>query len=280
MWFRSAILITFLLFAPLLRAEDAPIHFTRVRLINADVIAPAERQVIERRLLQRLRVQTAAVTDAYSLEQAVHESTERAADEFRQRGYFRAAVEHSIVERSVKGARHIQVDLRVHSGALHRLAKISFQTSNILGQQEMRRAFPIRDGEIFNSAKIRNGLEDLRSQYVENGYINMMAVPEVTINDINHMVSMMIALHEDKQYRIGRVFLFGFKPHDETAIRRILKPGLPFAPSLSRKVFARYPVLRDENTLIRFNKEDGTVDLHFELPGYESHRFTLPNPVL
>lgn len=61
---------------------------------------------------------------------------------------------------------------------------------------ELRPQFPIAAGEIFNTAKIRQGLDALRKTYASNGYVDFTPVPVTIVDDKDRTVSLQIDLQE------------------------------------------------------------------------------------
>lgn len=73
----------------------------------------------------------------------------------------------------------------------------------------MRTAFLIADGEIFDREKIAAGLENLRSLYGTNGYVNFVAVPETTIDEDARSISLKVDLDEGSVFCLGTLTVRG-----------------------------------------------------------------------
>lgn len=73
----------------------------------------------------------------------------------------------------------------------------------------MRAAFKISQGEIFDTEKIRAGLDNLRNLYESEGYINFTPVPNATVNKDASTIALSIDVDEGAQFRLGHLMLDG-----------------------------------------------------------------------
>jgi outer membrane protein assembly factor BamA len=161
------------------------------------------------------------------------------------------------------------------------MGDLRFSKSSILSEEELRALFPLKKGELFMTNKVRKGLDNLRVAYVERGYLNFMALPDTLIDDQSHVVNLRIELDEGMQYRIGRVFVFGFTPAIEERIHARLKTGEVFAPRLMEQALAVTKTnLHPTQVGMQENDEQGIVDFHIEHPDYQRKRFTPRKPIL
>jgi outer membrane protein assembly factor BamA len=61
--------------------------------------------------------------------------------------------------------------------------------------------FKLTSGVIFSVAKIRQGLDQMQSAYVKRGYLNFTAVPDTSVDDSRHVISVFIDCDEGKEFR-------------------------------------------------------------------------------
>lgn len=142
--------------------------------------------------------------------------------------------------------RHFRLRIHVEEGEQFRLGKIGFRSSDpdaplVFSPQHLRDLVPMHEGDIFSAAKVREGLDNLHHMYTDSGYVDFVATPLTDIDDSNQTISIIFELDQNKQYRIGKVQLFGSSPQVEDFFRSRLKPG---------EIFSQHKI----DTLIEPNK--------------------------
>jgi outer membrane protein insertion porin family len=115
-----------------------------------------------------------------------------------------------IVVTREKGQRElVDVTVEVLEGEQYRLKEIAFSSTAAFSPAELRKIFPISDGDIFDREKIGFGLEDLRGLYCTKGYVNFSAVPETAIDDNELKVSLKIDLDDGGAFQVGNLIARG-----------------------------------------------------------------------
>jgi outer membrane protein assembly factor BamA len=199
---------------------------------------------------------------------------------FQERGYFKAKVESLEVVPASQGAenRTIHVSATVKEGRQYRLQGIGFSGAKAFSNNQLRDTFAIADGDIFNTEKIRRGLDDLRKLYVSQGYLNFTPVPNTEANDDTSQISMSIDLDEGKQFHFhfGKLVLDGEEPQAGTGAKLIAAwspyEGKPYDPQTVDQYWQSIrtllpPGTRQENTLTQvFDRQAEIVVLRIELP--------------
>jgi hypothetical protein len=77
----------------------------------------------------------------------------------------------------------------------------------------MRKLFPIQTGDLFNRTKIVEGLEQLRSLYATEGYVDFVANPVTRFDELHRTIALVIEIDEGNPYGFGRLVLDGVEPH-------------------------------------------------------------------
>jgi len=151
------------------------------------------------------------------------------------------------------------------------LRNIRFEGDSTVPKEELRAAFPIRDGEVFNVEPIRNGIEALTKLYASRGYIDFAAVPDSEIDDnLRPWVSLVFQLALQKQYRVGKVEIIALDPGLETRLRGLVPNGEIFDYDVFEKFFKENksvlpPGLSLENDIhVLRHVRAGIVDLTFD----------------
>jgi outer membrane protein insertion porin family len=165
-------------------------------------------------------------------EDGLNELLERVRDAWQRHGFFKVEVKQSGSQTLSEDAetRQVAITVNVQAGKQYRLNEIHFRvtTPNPPAQpsppssiadnstpfidQQLRALFPIQDGEIFDTDKLRLGVDELRKVYGSRGYINFTALPTFTIDEDMGRITMLIELDEGKQFRYGKVEVTGMDP--------------------------------------------------------------------
>jgi len=211
------------------------------------------------------------------------EDSERVRDAYQQKGYFKAAVEdpqtkirdsytmlHIPFFQSGKG-KAVDITMPIEEGERYHLQYIHFKGNKAINNEKaLRSVFQIKDGDIFDTSKIRDGLKNLNSLYSELGYINFTPVPNTGIDEEKKMVSIDIDIDEGKQFFVRRIEFEGNTTTRDKVIRRELAVEEGQIYNSKRWEFS---ILRlnqlgyfdqlkaDQDTVTKKNEHDGTVDL-------------------
>ena len=138
----------------------------------------------------------------------------------------------------------------------------------------LKGAFPLKNGDVFSSAKIRKALEDYGKIYGQYGFIDFVATPETDIDDAAKKIDVTMKFEEGKQYYVRRIDFSGNSTTRDKVIRREL---LIDEGQLFNKHYWELSILRlnqldyfdrleaDKAAEIKRNTKEGTVDLLLKL---------------
>ncbi len=179
-----------------------------LNLMGATQISPADRLQISSDIEKR----------KYT-EDSVSEISDRLCYALQERGFFKAsaATPEVTVVSSNPTEQIIDVTYQVHEGQRYRLKQITFTNVQpakgfVFSEKELRQAFQINDGEIFDTDKIRVGLEQLRKVYASKGYVNFTPVPNTEADDRMGTIALRIDVDEGLAFRVGDLVLDGIEP--------------------------------------------------------------------
>ncbi|MCI0350555.1 MAG: hypothetical protein L0Z53_14115 [Acidobacteriales bacterium] len=201
----------------------------------------------------------------------ISELEERVRDLYQQYGFFKVLITRDETATSGSHVRPTPIVFEVVEGRRYRLGTIRFENGKAFTSAALRPLFPIQAGEIFNTAKIRKGLENLRKVYGARGYINFTPVPDTSVDDVNGTVSLTIDLDEGAQYRVGKVTFVGGSPKLRERLNKDWKlpPNAPYDTDYIMKFFkdhrALVPASVWQSAEVIQNKENNTVDVIFGL---------------
>jgi outer membrane protein assembly factor BamA len=168
----------------------------------------------------------------------IDEFLERARYAWQQEGYFK--VEVSRPEFKPAGGDSDVIDATVHvtPGLQYKTGEITFRNNTRFTASQLRSMMPINRGEIFDTHKIGNGIEAMRQAYAEQGFINFVAIPMTSIDDMNSSVSLNLDLDEGSQFHVRKFEIVGLDAVKAQALLETsgLAPGSVFNSKLLSEV--------------------------------------------
>jgi outer membrane protein insertion porin family len=220
--------------------------------------------------------------DATKLE----EDKERLREAYRDRGYFTAKVLDTDVKIRKVPAGHFHIPLiypngpqiladltvPVEEGRQYHLNKISFSGVKLFRTPDtlMKPLFGMSQGDVFSTAKLRKGFENLRKLYGEFGYIDAVTEPSFDIIPNSDKIDLTLTAEEGKQFFVRRIDFSGNTTTRDKVIRReiLLDEGDIFNSRLWELSLLRlnqlgyFEVLKEgEAADIKRNTQSSTVDI-------------------
>lgn len=187
------------------------------------------------------------------------------------RGYYKAEVNVGIGNTSNKLFR---VYVHLDEGPQYRLKDIHLRSSDpdtplAFPRDQLRALLPLKDGDIFTTKAIRDGLAALRLAYSSRGYIDVTSQPLTEIDDASRQISLTLEIDQEQQFRIGKIEIIGLKPKLEKALRSQIKPGDVFNPGAINEFYAHYksalpPDASPKDVSVKPDHETHTASLVFD----------------
>jgi Surface antigen variable number repeat len=130
---------------------------------------------------------------------------------WQEHGYFKVKVRQleADVLTSSPEQQVAAVTLYIEEGPLYRLSDITFKHVTVFPQEQVRALFPTQSGDVFNTDKVRIGLDALRSLYGTRGYINFTSVPDTQIDEVNRRISLVVDVDQGRQFRVSSTRVLG-----------------------------------------------------------------------
>jgi outer membrane translocation and assembly module TamA len=117
-------------------------------------------------------------------------------------GYFKAAVKPSSEQLPDKrGTHQFVITFDIHAGPQYRTGEVAFRNNHVFSAEKLRSIFKVASGDIFSPAKVRQGLDQMHSAYVERRYLDFTSVPDATIDEVHNVIGLVIYCDEGKQFR-------------------------------------------------------------------------------
>ena len=157
---------------------------------------------------------------------------------YRDNGYFQARVtDHTVDIVDVGGGKfklplihpnkpgkNANIGLTIEEGRLYRLNTINFVGVKLFRTPEtlMRPIFQMQQGDVFSTAKLRKGFEDLRKLYGQFGYIDFVSEPNIEPVPGTDKIDLTLNFDEGKQFFVRRIDFSGNTTTRDKVIRREL----------------------------------------------------------
>jgi len=173
----------------------------------------------------------------------------------------------------------VNITIPIEEGERYRMGTLKIASSDpdkalSLKVEALKNVFPLKQGDIFSSAKIRKALEDYGKIYGQYGFIDFVPTPETDIEEGTKTIDVTMKFEEGKQYFVRRIDFTGNTTTRDKVIRRelLLDEGALFDKHRWEVSILRLNQLdyfdkldADKAAEIKRNTKDGTVDLLLKL---------------
>jgi len=212
---------------------------------------------------------------------------------YRDNGYFKVSVGEPILENVdttharlgvplVTGKGHgkaVNITIPIEEGERFRMGTLKIVSSDpdkalSLKVDALKAAFPLKQGDIFSTEKVRKALETYGKIYGEYGFIDFTPEPETEVDDANKIINLTLRFDEQKQYYVHRIDFSGNTTTRDKVIRRelMIDEGQLFNKRLWEMSILRLNQLdyfdkieADKAAEIKRNNKAGTVDITLKL---------------
>jgi outer membrane protein insertion porin family len=212
---------------------------------------------------------------------------------YRDNGYFKVSVGEPILENIdtqsarlgvplVTGKTHgkaVNITIPIEEGERFRMGTLKIVSSDpdkalSLKVDALKTAFPLKQGDIFSTEKVRKALETYGKIYGEYGFIDFTPEPDTEVDDANKIINLTLRFDEQKQYFVRRIDFSGNTTTRDKVIRRelLIDEGQLFNKRLWELSVLRLNQLdyfnkieADKDAEIKRNNKEGTVDINLKL---------------
>ena len=164
-----------------------------------------------------------AISDAGVLKrEELTNDVERIREVLLNKGYFNARVSLSSVELA-EDKKWFVVTFNIFEGEPFTVAEVGFRGHTVFEDEELREGINIKDGEIFQRAKLRDEITRLSDRYGSKGYSFAEVSPNVIPNNNERTVSIIFNIKEGEMMRIRQINIFGNNKTRDNVIRREIR---------------------------------------------------------
>ena len=212
---------------------------------------------------------------------------------YRDNGYYKATVGEPLLENidtqsyrlgvplvmGRSNGKAVNITIPIEEGERFRMGTLKIVSSDpdkalTLKVDALKGAFPLKQGDIFSTEKVRKALETYGKIYGEYGFIDFTPEPDTEVDDVNKIINLTLRFDEQKQYFIHHIDFSGNTTTRDKVIRRqlVLDEGSLFNKRLWELSILRLNQLdyfdrieADKAAEIKRNSKEGTVDINLKL---------------
>lgn len=173
------------------QSSSAPVPQISIRSITIQCAAPELAKQVGDKTLEAVKQQTYSTDSLQQISQRIRHG-------FQSRGYFKALVSEPSIAGVTPTSGNQQVDITVcvKEGERYRLEALAFEGNSAIASDELRAQFNLSPGDVFDTDKVRQGLELVRKLYANKGYVRFTPIPSTQVDDKKHTVSLYIQIEE------------------------------------------------------------------------------------
>src|SRR5215203_3405404 len=203
---------------------------------------------------------------------------ERVKEVLLNKGYLNAQVSLPSVELT-EDKKWFIVTFNVSEGEPFTVSEVGFRGYTVFDEPELREGLKIKDGEVFQRAKIRDEITRLTDVYGSRGYAFAEIVPNVNPNNEERTASIILNIKEGDMMRIRQININGNDKTRDNVIRRELRvdeQDVIDTPSLKRS-FQRLNNLNFFETveILPSQVETDKVDLNVRVKEKPTGQFSI-----
>ncbi len=173
-------------------------------------------------LVTRLKLPS-IVSDAGILKrEELANDVERIKEVLLNKGYFNVRVGQPSVELT-EDKKWFIVSYHITEGEPFTIGEIGFRGHTVFEEPELREGLRIKEGEIFQRAKIRDEITRITDLYGSKGYSFAEVVPNVNPNNEERTVGIIFNIKEGEMMRIRQINIYGNDKTRDNVIRREIR---------------------------------------------------------
>jgi outer membrane protein insertion porin family len=211
---------------------------------------------------------------------------------YQDNGYFKVSVGEPVLENfdtkgyklgvPLTGRTHgkaVNITIPIEEGQRYTMGTLKIVSADpdkalSLKVDALKSIFPLKQGDIFSSAKIRKAMEEYGKVYGQYGFIDFTPEPQLEFDDAARRIDVTMRFSEEKQYYVRRIDFSGNTTTRDKVIRRelLLDEGQLFNKRAWEVSILRLNQLNyferieeDKAVTITRNTKEGTVDLNLKL---------------
>ena len=174
-----------------------------------------------------------------------------------------------------RSGQHIALRVHVEEGAQFRLGPVTFRSSDpdvplVFPSSVLMKQFELREGDVFDSSKVRATIAALGLLYGSDGYIDCVVTPITDVDDQTGRIALILELDQEKQFRIRNIEVLTTSSVVRSSVESSIKPGDVFDVTLVQRVLKENasllpPDVSARDMILQRDVKTATVDMRLEL---------------
>jgi outer membrane protein insertion porin family len=173
-----------------------------------------------------------------------------------------------------KHGKAVNITIPLEEGERYRMGKLFVRSADLekplrFKPELLQLLFPIKEGEVFSTEKVRKALEEYRKFYGNFGYIDFTSAPVTEVDDDKKLINLTLEFDEQKQFHVRRIEFVGNTTTRDKVIRReiLLDEGDVFnnraweVSILRLNQLDYFEPIKPEHAELKRNLKEGTVDI-------------------
>jgi len=213
--------------------EGTKVRIGQIRFIGNKVYKDSELKAALKLTKERSMITMFKGTDKYHKEKLDYDIDSNLKAFYKEHGYQQVQIgepltrifegPRGVIPMMRKTREQFFIEIPIDAGDQYRLGKLEVQNCGALFNCEgIAAGFGLKTGDIVNSKKIKDTLEQVKKLYGAYGYINWSYIPEQSFDAKNHTMDLILNFQPDKQFFVRRIDFEGNTKTRDKVIRREL----------------------------------------------------------
>lgn len=160
-------------------------------------------------------------------------------DYYKERGYIDVSILDTKIETSTneeKKLKELDITFYIQEGAQYTYQGLTIKGNEVFSTKELLSCEKLKIGSIYNDIKFQQGLMEIASLYMNNGYMSVSIVPIANKDTEHHTISYLLDITENTRAHVENIIIKGNNKTKEFVINREI-------PLVSGDVFSRDKIL-------------------------------------
>jgi outer membrane protein insertion porin family len=181
----------------------------------------------------------------------------------------------------IVGTKHekaTDITINIDEGQRYHMGKLTFRSADpdeglVFKPEFLAAVFPMKQGDIFSTDKLRKSFDNYKKLYGQYGYIDFTPTPDFDVDDTKKVINLALEFDQQKQYYVRRIEFSGNTTTRDKVIRRelLLDEGQVFdnrrweLSILRLNQLNYFDTLKPTDADLKKNVKTGSVDILLKL---------------
>lgn len=142
---------------------------------------------------------------------------------YKEKGYADASIldtKTEIINNTEDDRQEMFITFYIHEGAQYTYEGLTISGNEVFSTQQLLKCEKLKVGSVYNEVKFQQGLMDIASLYMNNGYMSVDIVPYANKNPEKHTISYTLQIKENSRSHIENILIKGNNKTKEFVIDR------------------------------------------------------------